>query len=94
MRQQHSSISKSDSVSPNETAHTLVQPIMADSAEVMDYYYREKIRELQQSLAQLNLLDNAPEIAGLCKEIIRTKEVLQRFMIKKEGGSSVNFLIK
>ena len=81
MRQQHSSISKSDSVSPNEIAHNLFQPIMADSAEVMEYYYRRKIQELEQSLAQLNLLDNAREIAGLCKEIIRTKAVLQKIMM-------------
>ena len=80
MRQQHSSISKSDSVSPNETHH-LFQPILADSVEVMEYYYKGKIQELEQSLAHLNLLDNAREIAGVCKEIIRTKEVLQR-MIK------------
>jgi|GEM_PF-554622 len=94
MRQQHSSISKSDIVSPNETAHHLFQPIMADSVEVMDYYYRGKIQQLEQSLAQLNLLDNAREIAGLCKEIIRIKAILQKIMIKKEGGSSINFSIK
>lgn len=83
MRQQHSSISKSDSVSPNETTPNQFQPIMADSAEVMEYYYKGKVQVLEQSLAQLNLLDNAREIAGLCKEIIRTKEVLQMIMIKK-----------
>ena len=94
MRQQHSSISKSDPVSPIETAHNIFQPIMADSVEVMDYYYRGKLQELQQSLTQLNLLDNAREIAGLCKEIIRTKEALQKIMIKKEGGNSINFSIK
>ena len=94
MRQQHSSISKSDSVSGNETAHNLFQPIMADSVEVMEFFYKGKIQDLEQSLAQLNLLDNAREIAGLCKEIIRTKEVLQKIMTKKEGGSSINFSIK
>ena len=94
MRQQHSSISKSDSFSPIETAHNLFQPIMADSVEVMEYFYKGKIQELEQSLTQLNLLDNAREIAGLCKEIIRTKEVLQKIMTKKEGGSSINFSIK
>ena len=83
MRQQHSPISKSDSVSPNETAHNLFQPIMADSAEVMEYYYKGKVQVLEQSLAQLNLLDNAREIAGLCKEVVRAREVLQKIMLKK-----------
>jgi len=94
MRQQHSSISKSDTVSSNETAHNSYQPIMADSVEVMEYYYKGKIQELEQALAQLNILDNSREIAGLCKEIVRTKEVLQMIMTKKEGGSSSNFSIK
>jgi len=94
MRQQHSSISKSDSVSPKETAHNLFHPILADSVEVMEFYYKGKIQQLEQSLAQLNLLDNAREIAGLCKEIISTKDVLQKIMTKKEGGGSNNFSIK
>ena len=83
MRQQHSSISKSDTISSNESAQNSFQPIMADSVEVMVYYYRGKIQELEQSLAQLNILDNAREIAGLCKEVVRTKEVLQKIMLKK-----------
>jgi hypothetical protein len=83
MRQQHSSISKSDTVSSNETAHNSFQPIMADSVEVMEYYYRGKIQLLEQSLSQLNIMDNAREITGLCKEVVRTKEVLQKIMIKK-----------
>jgi hypothetical protein len=68
--------------------------ILADSAEVMEYYYRGKIQELEQSLTQLNLLDNAREIASLCQEIVRIKEVLKKIMIKKEGGSSINISIK
>ncbi|OQP50789.1 hypothetical protein A4H97_02860 [Niastella yeongjuensis] len=94
MRQQHSSISKSDNVSSNETTRISFQPIMADSLEVMEYYYRGKIWEVELSLAQLNILDNAREIAGLCKEIVRIKEVLQMILTKKEGGSSINFSIK
>ena len=83
MRQQHSSISKSNSVSPKEIVPESLQMIMADSVEVMEYYYRGKIQELEQSLSQLNLLDNAREIASLCKEIVRTKEILQKIIIKK-----------
>ena len=94
MRQQHSSISKSDSVSPIETAHNLFQPIMADSVEVMEYYYRGKIQELEQSLSQLNLLENSRQIASLCKEIIRIREILQQIIIKKGTRSSKQISIK
>lgn len=93
MRQQHSSMGNSNPGSLNEGARES-QMILADSVEVMEYYYRGKIQELEQSLTQLNLLDNAREIACLCKEIMRIKEVLQKIMIKKEGGSSIDISIK
>lgn len=94
MKQQHASISKSNSVSPKELALESFQMIMADSVEVMVYYYRGKIQELEQSLAQLNLLENAREIASLCKEIVRNKTVLQKIIIKKEAKSSTQISIK
>ena len=94
MRQQHSSISKSNIVSPKELALESLQMIMADSEEVMEYYYRGKIQELEQSLAKLNLLENAREIASLCKEIVRNKTVLQKIIIKKGTGNSNPFSIK
>jgi hypothetical protein len=81
MRQQHSS--KSNPVSPKEIASEPFQMILADSVEVMEYYYRGKIQELEQSLSKLNLLDNAREIAVVCKEIVRIKELLQKITIKK-----------
>jgi hypothetical protein len=83
MRQQHSSISKSNPVPSKELAPESFKMIMADSAEVMEYYYRGKIQELDQSLAKLNLLENAREIASLCKEIVRNKVILQKIIIKK-----------
>lgn len=89
MRQQHSSTNKFTPVSPKELTSASFQMIMADSVEVMEYYYRGKIQELEQSLAQLNLLDHAREIASLCKEVVRTKEVLQKIIIKKGGSQSV-----
>jgi hypothetical protein len=94
MRQQHSSISKSNLASPKELGLESFQMIMADSVEVMEYYYRGKIQELDQSLAQLNLLENAREIASLCKEIVRNKAILQKIIIKKGGRSSTQISIK
>ena len=92
MRQQHSDSGKLNSVSSNEILPGAHQMIMADSVEVMGYYYKGKIQELEQSLTQLNLLDHAKEIATLCKEIIRTKALLQK--INKGTGRSNPFSIK
>jgi predicted nucleic acid-binding protein len=83
MRQQHSSVSKSNSASAKEIAPESFKMIMADSVEVMEYYYRGKIQELEQSLSRLNILEHAREIASLCKDIVRIKEVLQKVIIKK-----------
>lgn len=66
------------------------QLIMADSEEVMEYYYRGKIQELEQSLAQLNLLEHAKEITITCKEIVRTKDMLHTICQKKQARAIRN----
>jgi hypothetical protein len=88
MRQQHSSTNKLNLISPSQLAPGPFQMIMADSVEVMEYYYRGKIQELEQALAKLNILEHAREIASLCKEIVRAKEVLQKIITKKGGSQS------
>ncbi len=94
MKQQHSSISKFNPVSPKELVSESVQMIMADSVEVMEYYYRGKIQELEQSLSQLNILEHAREISSLCKEVVRTKEVLQKVIINKGGSHTFGTSVK
>ena len=94
MKQQHSSISKFNPVSPKELASGSYHMIMADSVEVMEYYYRGKIQELEQSLSKLNILEHAREIASLCKDIVRTKEVLRKIIIKKGGSNTSHLSIK
>ncbi|HUQ66288.1 MAG TPA: hypothetical protein VM101_09040 [Flavitalea sp.] len=89
MRQQHSSPNNLNPVTPKDLVPGSFQMIMADSVEVMEYYYRGKIQELEQALAKLNILEHSREIASLCKEIVRTKEVLHNIIIKKGGSSSV-----
>jgi hypothetical protein len=89
MRLQHSSASKSNAVSPKEIAPESFKMIMADSVEVMEYYYRGKIQELEQSLSRLNLLEHAREIASLCKDIVRIREVLQKVIITKGSRFSL-----
>jgi hypothetical protein len=89
MRQQHSpSTNKLNPASPMQLAPGPFPMIMADSVEVMEYYYRGKIQELEQALAKLNILEHAREIASLCKEIVRTKEVLHKIITKKGGSQS------
>lgn len=60
----------------------LFAPVFADSAEVIVSFYQEKIHLLELSLQRLNLLENAREIAFLCREIAGTKKALQ-FIHKK-----------
>jgi hypothetical protein len=94
MKQQRSSISKFNPVSPKELVSESYQMILADSVEVMEYYYRGKIQELEQSLSRLNILEHAREISGLCKDIVRAKEVLHKIIIKKGGSGKTHFSIK
>lgn len=56
---------------------------MGDSLEVMEVYHQEKLETLERTLRQLNLLDNAREIAFICKEMIRQKKHLQKIYLRK-----------
>lgn len=86
MRQQHSAMFNSMNPLPKQEELFISFPeIMADSLEVMEYYYRGKIQVLEQSMAELTLLDNAREISLICKEIIRTKQILKRVFLKKSA---------
>jgi hypothetical protein len=95
MTQQHSAFtSKSTSVFAKKEAPESFQTIMADSVEVMEYYYRGKIQELEQSMAQLTILENAREISSLCQEVVRTKEILQKIFIKKGARRTIQTSVK
>lgn len=86
MRQQHSAfMNKTIRQSKQEELIIAFPEIMADSLEVMEYYYRGKIQVLEQSMNQLTLLDNAREISLICKEIIRTKAILKKVFLKKSA---------
>lgn len=62
----------------------LSQPVLADSIEVIEQFYSEKLQVLEVSLKQLNLLENSREIAFLCREVTRTKKALQDIFKKKK----------
>jgi hypothetical protein len=86
MRQQHSALFNKSTPLPKQGEVLIAFPeIMADSLEVMEYYYRGKIQVLEQSMSDLTLLDNAREISLICKEIIRTKEILKKVFLKKRA---------
>jgi hypothetical protein len=60
------------------------QPVLADSLEVIEQFYREKLQVLEVALKNLNLLENSREIAFLCREATRTKKALQDIFRKKK----------
>jgi hypothetical protein len=62
----------------------LSQPVLADSLEVKEDFYREKLNLLEVSLRNLNLLENSREIAFLCREVTRTKKALHDIFRKKK----------
>lgn len=60
------------------------QPVLADSMEVKEQFYREKLQLLESALKQVNLLENSREIAFLCREITGAKKALQEIFKRKK----------
>lgn len=58
-------------------------PLLADSLEVLEVYYHEKIEILESSLKCLNLLENAREITFICREIRHARTELTNIQLKK-----------
>jgi hypothetical protein len=84
MKRRHAVIGKHSKVISEKTDfHHVFPALLADSFEVMEDYYREKIQVLNASLHQLNILDNAREIAFICHEITVAKEGLEKVLLKK-----------
>ena len=59
------------------------KPVMGDSIEVMEIYYRERIQSFNTMLEHLNVLEDAPEIEFLCREIIEGRTMLVKLAGKK-----------
>lgn len=53
-----------------------VKPVLGDSIEVMELYYTERIQSFNSMLEHLNVLEDAPEIEFLCREIIEGRDML------------------
>jgi hypothetical protein len=67
---------------PSLTA-TANKPVLADSLEVMGIFYKERIAAYMQMLDELNILQDAPEIEFLCREIIEARTILSGIELKK-----------
>jgi hypothetical protein len=63
---------------------TQVKPVMGDSIEVMEVYYRERIQSFNSMLEHLNVLEDAPEIEFLCREIIECRTMLVKLAGQKK----------
>ncbi len=60
------------------------KPVMGDSVEVMELYYTERVQSFNTMLEHLNVLEDAPEIEFLCREIIEGRAMLLKLAGKKK----------
>ena len=63
---------------------TSLKPAMGDSIEVMEIYYKERIQSFNCMLEHLNVLEDAPEIKFLCREIIEGRAMLIKLASRKK----------
>ena len=86
MRQQPSTTSKRSASKPTTPVYlrTSIKPVLGDSIEVMEVYYRERIQSFNSMLEHLNVLEDAPEIEFLCREIIEGRNMLVKLAAKKK----------
>ena len=86
MRQQSPTSSKRNAAKTPvpDYLRTLVKPVLGDSIEVMEVYYRERIQSFNSMLDHLNVLEDAPEIEFLCREIVECRTMLVKLAGKKK----------
>jgi hypothetical protein len=55
----------------------LKEKLMHDNQqEIFRQYYEARIKQMEESLEQLNILEHAVEIAAICRKIISTRQLL------------------
>ena len=86
MRQQPSPTAKRSAGKAATPAYLRMssKPVMGDSIEVMEVYYRERVQSFTTMLEHLNVLEDAPEIEFLCREIIECRTMLVKLAAKKK----------
>jgi hypothetical protein len=87
MRQQQQAPAKKTTGKSNKTVFVIpsLKPVMADSFEVMELYYTERIQSFSEMLDQLNLLQDASAIEFLCREIIDARKTIAAIAEKKKS---------
>ncbi len=85
MRQQPATATQRISVKETtpDYLRTLVKPVLADSVEVKELYYKERIQSFKSMLDHLNLLEDASEIEFLCREIVEGRAILIKLAAQK-----------
>ena len=86
MRQQHPTTPRkmaSQTGKQVSSAPSFRPAVMADSLEVMEQYYKERIQSFNEMLNHLNILQDAPEIEFLCREIIEARQTIAKIAGKK-----------
>ncbi|MEO6315985.1 MAG: hypothetical protein ABIU63_06990 [Chitinophagaceae bacterium] len=86
MRQQSPAAGKRDTgKTPTPTYLRMsLKPAMGDSVEVMEVYYRERIQSFKTMMEHMNVLEDAPEIEFLCREIIEGRSMLVKLAAQKK----------
>jgi hypothetical protein len=84
MRQQPASKRNASKAAIPDYLRTLTKPVLGDSIEVMEVYYRERIKSFSTMLEHMNVLEEAPEIEFLCREIIECRGMLVRLAGQKK----------
>lgn len=82
MRRQHPVITRQAPPPPIDSDISPAMQTINNSLEIMRGYYLEKIEELNNRLRELNLMENAREIATVCNEVIRAKKALYQLNSK------------
>ena len=83
MRQYSPVMSNDDRMHRIPAGKLQVSPILGDSLEAIEMYHREKAAVLEKSLQQLNLLENAREIAFICREVMVIREKISEILKRK-----------
>ena len=86
MRHQSPAATRRNTAKPSTPDYLRIssKPVMGDSIEVMELYYQERIQSFNTMLEHLNVLEDAPEIEFLCREIIEGRAMLLKLAGKKK----------
>ncbi len=83
MKQHHATYRPAKADTPSYL-RPLTKPVLGDSVEVVEIYYRERILSFTAMMEQLNVLEDAPEIEFLCRDIIECRQKIRQLRSPKD----------